>query len=144
MLNYFNLHYVTMKHHYNCRGGLYCGPLRLLALEVFESLNRQGVYTDLSTGQEKREVDFSTHISCTVEMVRLDKEYDVAVIDEIQMIANDQRGFAWLVSPFTTQSCCCLLNSKEASYSRINSLQCLCVIIYCYTMSCHTIPHDTK
>ena len=23
-------------------GGLYCGPLRLLALEVFESLNRQG------------------------------------------------------------------------------------------------------
>lgn len=76
-------------------GGLYCGPLRLLALEVYESLNRQGVYTDLLTGQEKSIVPFSTHVSCTLEMVNLQKEYDVAVIDEIQMIANDQRGYAW-------------------------------------------------
>ena len=77
------------------RGGLYCGPLRLLALEVFESLNRQGVYTNLLTGQERREVDFSTHIACTVEMIQLNREYDVAVVDEIQMIANHQRGYAW-------------------------------------------------
>ena len=94
-LNYHTMLVAILTRHFHSRGGVYCGPLRLLALEVFESLNRQGVYTDLSTGQEKREVDFSTHISCTVEMVRLDKEYDVAVIDEIQMIANDQRGFAW-------------------------------------------------
>ena len=78
---------------------MYCGPLRLLALEIFESLNRQGVYTNLLTGQERSDVDFATHVSCTVEMVKLDKEYDVAVVDEIQMIANDQRGFAWLVDP---------------------------------------------
>ena len=78
------------------RGGVYCGPLRLLALEVFDSLNRQGVYTNLQTGQERQDVDFATHTSCTVEMVKLDKEYDVAVVDEIQMIANDQRGYAWL------------------------------------------------
>lgn len=76
-------------------GGLYCGPLRLLALEVYESLNKAGVYTDLMTGQERREVPFSTHISCTVEMVSLNREYDVAVIDEIQMIGNAQRGYAW-------------------------------------------------
>lgn len=76
-------------------GGLYCGPLRLLALEVYEQLNRSGVYTDLLTGQEKREVPFSTHISSTLEMVNLTKEYDVAVIDEIQMIADDHRGYAW-------------------------------------------------
>lgn len=62
---------------------------------MFESLNRQGVYTDLCTGQEKREVDFSTHISCTVEMIQINRDYDVAVIDEIQMIANTQRGYAW-------------------------------------------------
>ena len=100
------MHIVVLIHHFYFRGGVYCGPLRLLALEVFESLNRQGVYTDLSTGQEKRQVDFSTHISCTVEMVRLDKEYDVAVIDEIQMIANDQRGFAWYVGHFVITFCC--------------------------------------
>jgi hypothetical protein len=76
-------------------GGLYCGPLRLLALEIYESLNKQGVYTDLVTGQERREVDFATHVSCTLEMVKLKKEYDVAVIDEIQMINDPQRGYAW-------------------------------------------------
>ena len=76
-------------------GGLYCGPLRLLALEVYETLNKAGAYTDLLTGQERREVPFSTHTSCTVEMVNLNHEYDVAVIDEIQMIGNPQRGSAW-------------------------------------------------
>jgi len=79
----------------NAGGGLYCGPLRLLALEVYEQLNRQGVYTDLLTGQEQRQVPFATHISCTLEMVNISKEYDVAVVDEIQMIADEQRGYAW-------------------------------------------------
>jgi ATP-dependent RNA helicase SUPV3L1/SUV3 len=51
-------------------GGMYCGPLRLLALEVYEQLNRSGVYTDLVTGQEQRSVPFSTHVSCTIEMVK--------------------------------------------------------------------------
>ena len=76
-------------------GGLYCGPLRLLALEVYESLNRQGVMCDLLTGQEKREVPGSAHTSCTVEMVSVTKNYDVAVVDEIQMVGNPQRGHSW-------------------------------------------------
>lgn len=76
-------------------GGLYCGPLRLLALEVYESLNRSGIYCDLRTGQELREVPMSTHVSSTLEMVNLNKEYDVVVIDEIQMIMDAQRGYAW-------------------------------------------------
>lgn len=50
-------------------GGLYCGPLRLLALEVYEQLNRNGVYTDLVTGQEQRSVPFASHVACTIEMV---------------------------------------------------------------------------
>ena len=28
-------------------------------------------------------------------MVNLQREYDVVVIDEIQMISDDQRGYAW-------------------------------------------------
>ena len=58
-------------------------------------MNRQGVYTNLLTGQEDREVPFATHTSCTLEMVNLNKDYDVVVIDEIQMIADANRGYAW-------------------------------------------------
>jgi len=76
-------------------GGLYCGPLRLLALEVYDSLNRQGVYTSLITGQERREVPGATHVSSTLEMVNLNNEYDIVVMDEIQMIADKERGYAW-------------------------------------------------
>ncbi len=74
---------------------MYCGPLRLLALEVYENLTRQGIYCDLLTGQEKRFVPESSHMSCTVETVSVSRRYDVAVIDEIQMIANPQRGHSW-------------------------------------------------
>ena len=76
-------------------GGLYAGPLRLLALEVYENLNRQGVLTNLATGQEKRFVPGATHASSTLEMVSMTKDYDVAVIDEIQMIGDVDRGSAW-------------------------------------------------
>ena len=77
-------------------GGIYLGPLRLLALEVYENLNRDGVYCNLLTGQEKRDVPFSKHVSCTLEMVNVtSNEYEVAVIDEIQMIADKERGYAW-------------------------------------------------
>lgn len=43
--------------------GLYCGPLRLLALEIYEKLNKEGVYCNLLTGQEREEVPFATHVS---------------------------------------------------------------------------------
>jgi hypothetical protein len=75
--------------------GIYCGPLRLLALEVFESLNMDGVSTSLLTGQERREMPFAKHVSCTVEMVDVETLVDVAVIDEIQMIGDDSRGASW-------------------------------------------------
>lgn len=76
-------------------GGLYCGPLRLLALEVYEKLNKEGAYCNLLTGQEQKELPFASHSSCTIEMINVEKEYDVAVIDEIQMIGDDNRGWAW-------------------------------------------------
>ena len=76
-------------------GGMYAGPLRLLALEVYEQLNMQGVWTSLVTGQEKRELPGASHIACTLEMVDLHKDYDVAVVDEIQMVGDQQRGYAW-------------------------------------------------
>jgi hypothetical protein len=76
-------------------GGIYCGPLRLLALEVYEKLNRQGVYCNLATGQEKKTIPFATHVSCTIELANVSVPYDIAVIDEIQMIGDADRGYAW-------------------------------------------------
>lgn len=58
-------------------------------------LNSQGVYCSLMTGQERREVPFASHVSCTIEMASTTNEYEVAVIDEIQMLADEQRGASW-------------------------------------------------
>ena len=51
------------------------------------------------TGEERRYASASSepaeHVSCTVEMVNLERSYEVAVIDEIQLISDQQRGWAW-------------------------------------------------
>jgi ATP-dependent RNA helicase SUPV3L1/SUV3 len=75
--------------------GLYLGPLRLLAAEIYETLTSAGIYTNLYTGQERREIPFATHSAATVEMAPTSEDFDVVVIDEIQMISDPYRGFAW-------------------------------------------------
>ncbi len=75
--------------------GIYLSPLRILALENFEKLNNEGVTCDLLTGEEEILKTGSTHISCTIEKVNLKEHYDIAVIDEIQMISDQHRGMAW-------------------------------------------------
>lgn len=66
-----------------------------MAAEIYETLTEDGIYTNLFTGQERREIPFSTHASATVEMCSTEDEYDVVVLDEIQMIADESRGAAW-------------------------------------------------
>lgn len=75
--------------------GCYLAPLRLLALEVYEKLNEEGVPCSLKTGEEEKIIPASRHISCTVEMFSEKDEYDCIVIDEAQMIADRERGFSW-------------------------------------------------
>ncbi|KIV99202.1 uncharacterized protein PV09_09066 [Verruconis gallopava] len=80
--------------------GLYAGPLRLLAHEVYSRLNAKGKPCALVTGEEQRLPDgwnsaTAKVISATVEMTNLNSQYDVAVIDEIQMLGSLERGFAW-------------------------------------------------
>ena len=77
------------------RHGIYLGPLRLLAAEQFESLNMADVPCSLVTGEEQIRVPCSRVQSSTVEMADLKDHYDVAVIDECQMIADRDRGGAW-------------------------------------------------
>lgn len=75
--------------------GLYLAPLRLLALEIYERLNGDGVPCSLITGEEEKLAKEGKHLSCTVEMFREKDFYEVVVIDEAQMIADKDRGFSW-------------------------------------------------
>lgn len=119
--------------------GVYAGPLRLLAHEIWERLNLGQIVplgvdvpppdiqppsssskvtipndssiapkakalanpqyarqTNMITGEERKVIDEDAPlISCTVEMLSFRTQYDVGVIDEIQMIGDIQRGFAW-------------------------------------------------
>lgn len=79
------------------KSGIYLGPLRLLAHEVFTRLNAKGRPCALVTGEEQRvpEGGAPPMYSCTVEMAPLNTKFDVAVIDEIQMINHHERGWAW-------------------------------------------------
>jgi ATP-dependent RNA helicase SUPV3L1/SUV3 len=75
--------------------GLYLGPLRLLALEVYDKLNADGIPCSLKTGEEEKLTPGATHIASTVEMFHEKDRYDVIVIDEAQMITDKDRGFSW-------------------------------------------------
>ena len=77
------------------RQGIYLGPLRLLALEVYERLKDFGVPSTMLTGQEYIEDPGSRVTAATVEMADLDLHYDIAVIDEAQMMGDRDRGHAW-------------------------------------------------
>ena len=65
---------------------MYCGPLRLLAREVAQRLNKINVPCNLITGQERDEIEGAKHTSVTVEMAEVTTEYQCAVIDEIQVL----------------------------------------------------------
>lgn len=75
--------------------GLYLAPLRLMASEGQEALGDRGIVANLLTGEEQQMLPFATHTSSTVEMCSFEKVFDVCVIDEIQMISDMSRGWAW-------------------------------------------------
>jgi ATP-dependent RNA helicase SUPV3L1/SUV3 len=82
--------------------GVYCAPLRMLAVEISQRSNNEGVPCDLVTGEERiyasgNSMNISQHLACTVEMISTDigTMYDVAVIDEVQMVRDQERGGAW-------------------------------------------------
>ncbi|KAI8390268.1 P-loop containing nucleoside triphosphate hydrolase protein [Blakeslea trispora] len=88
--------YRALKRLESAESGIYCGPLRLLAHEIFDKMNTKGIPCNLLTGEERREVaPYAPLTSSTVEMANLNRTMDVAVIDEIQMIGDADRGWAW-------------------------------------------------
>jgi len=75
--------------------GWYLAPLRLLAREMFDRLNQDGVYCNLLTGEERIDIPGAKITAATVEMFSPEKSGDCVVIDETHMVADDQRGWAW-------------------------------------------------
>lgn len=104
MERYFEIHvggtntgktYQSLQRLQQAVSGVYLAPLRLLALEVQERLLADGVVCSMLTGEEEDIRDGATHISSTVEKLNLTQEYEIAVIDECQMINDRERGYAW-------------------------------------------------
>jgi len=89
--------YNALKRLEESKNGFYAGPLRLLAHEVFSRFRARGIPCDLVTGDDVR-LDENPEVkmyASTVEMVDVNRQVDVAVIDEIQMMAAEDRGWAW-------------------------------------------------
>ncbi len=87
--------YEAMRRLEKADTGYYLAPLRLLALEGYETLKSRGVDSSLITGEEQIIDDDATHISSTIEMLNFEVDVDVCVIDEVQMIDDRDRGWAW-------------------------------------------------
>lgn len=84
--------------------GWYLAPLRLLAFEVFERLNQRGVRCNLLTGEEFIPIDGATITAATIEMFNPQRSGDCVVIDEAQMLADPDRGWAWTRALMEAQS----------------------------------------
>jgi ATP-dependent RNA helicase SUPV3L1/SUV3 len=87
--------YHALKKFKDSDSAIYCGPLRLLAHEVYEKCNAENIACNLLTGEERKESDNVNRWSSTVEMASTSRKFDLAVLDEIQMISDPQRGWAW-------------------------------------------------
>ena len=77
------------------KSGVYLAPLRLLAMEIRDRLMESGLPCNLITGEERQLIPGAKHTACTVEMMNPNQAVDVAIIDEIQMLQDEARGYAW-------------------------------------------------
>ncbi|KAM0246573.1 hypothetical protein ACHAP5_004697 [Fusarium lateritium] len=116
--------YRALKALENSKRGVYAGPLRLLANEVHQRLTAKGLPCALLTGEEVRlpETTDTFFTSCTVEMVPLNDRFDVAVIDEIQMIADPDRGQGWTTALLGVQAKEVHLCGEERTVKLIESI----------------------
>ena len=74
--------YHALERFFTAKSGIYCGPLKLLAVEVFNKSNARGTSCDLVTGEERRvgskDGEPSAHVACTVEMANMMQPYEVS------------------------------------------------------------------
>ena len=75
--------------------GWYLAPLRLLAYEIYDRLNDEGVPCNLLTGEEYVPVEGARITAATIEMFNATDSGACVIIDEAQMLADADRGWAW-------------------------------------------------
>lgn len=75
--------------------GTYLSPLRLLAWEGQEEIEKRGFACSLITGEEKLIVDNAPFKAQTIETLNFSEINDAILIDEIQMLFDADRGWAW-------------------------------------------------
>lgn len=88
--------YAAMQEMINADTATYLAPLRLLALENYEYLKANEIKASLVTGEEENFDEDAGHICSTIEMLNFNLEVDVSVIDEVQMLEDEDRGWAWV------------------------------------------------
>jgi ATP-dependent RNA helicase SUPV3L1/SUV3 len=79
----------------NAKSGTYLAPLRLLAMEIRDRLVAVGVPCNLITGEERVLMEGARHTASTIEMMNPSNIVEVAIIDEIQMLQDPDRGSSW-------------------------------------------------
>jgi hypothetical protein len=87
--------YEGMKLLSGAQSGAYLAPLRLLAMEGQDALRERGLACSLVTGEERKLDPEARFVASTVEMADFSTPLDAAVIDEAQMLADKDRGWAW-------------------------------------------------
>jgi len=75
--------------------GVYLAPLRLLALEGQEEIEKRGKVASFLTGEERDIREGAQFIASTIEMLDTNRVVDAAVIDEVQLLTDEDRGWAW-------------------------------------------------
>jgi ATP-dependent RNA helicase SUPV3L1/SUV3 len=80
--------------------GVYLAPLRLMALENADILNDLGLPCNMITGEERILKEGARFVSSTIEMMDTNEIYDVAIIDEVQMLLDEKRGGFWTKALF--------------------------------------------
>jgi len=114
--------YQAMQHLKRADTGYYLAPLRLLALEGYENLKEDGVEVSLITGEEQQENPSASHISSTIEMLNFHTSVEVAVIDEVQMLNDPQRGWAWVNAIIGVSAKNVYMTGSEDAHDAIKSI----------------------
>lgn len=103
---------------------VYLAPLRLLAIEVFQKMNGNVIPCSIVTGEEKIILPNANMVASTIEMLDMKQHYDIAIIDEYQMINDKDRGSAWTNAILNVDADCLYILGSPRYFETVKNLIC--------------------
>lgn len=100
----------------------YLAPLRLLAMEGYDRFVADGKNAYLITGEERIGDSGAPCVASTIEMCNLNQVYDVAIVDEAQMLIDPERGAAWTAALLGVAAKKVILTCPEESVLMLKNL----------------------